>query len=85
MTAATDTTLTVAVRNVPRVGATLRAVVASFGGNSGAAVAVATVGQRATVTPSAQRILWTTETIQILGSRLSPDATVTFNNEARLG
>jgi len=82
VTAATDTTLTVAVRNVPRVGATLRAVVASFGGNSGRAVAVATVVQRATVTPNMQRIMWTAETIQIRGSRFSPDATVTFNNGA---
>jgi len=82
VTAATDTTLTLAVRNVPRVGATLRAVVTSFGGNSGAAVAVATVGQKATVTPSTQRILWNAETIQIQGSHFSPDATVTFNNGA---
>ena len=80
--AATATTLTVAVTNLPRAGTTLKAVVKSFGGKSGMPVAVATIVRKATVTPSTQPIKRSDTTIQIAGTGFDTVAgnnKVTFN------
>jgi putative CocE/NonD family hydrolase len=82
---ATENTLTVAVEKLPRAGATLRAVVTSFGRKSGAAVAVARVRLTPTVTRSTQPILWSDDTFQIRGKHFDPIAAhnaVTFNRGA---
>jgi ribosomal protein L6P/L9E len=84
--AATATTLTVAVDNLPPAGTTLKAVVKSFGGKSGIPVAVATIVRKATVTPSTQPIKRSDTTLQIAGTGFDTVAAnnkVTFNRGAQ--
>lgn len=83
--AATATTLTVAVTNLPPAATTLKAVVKSFGGKSGEAVAVATIVRRATVTRSTRPIHRSDTTLRIEGHGFDPVAAnnkVTFNRGA---
>ena len=82
VTAATATTLTVAVRNLPAAAASLKAVVTSFGGTSGAAATVATIVRRAIVQSSTDRIQPSSRTVTIRGSGFDPrfqNNAVTFN------
>lgn len=85
VTAATATTLTVALRNLHAAGSPLKAVVTSFGGTSGTAVTIATIVRKATVQSSTQRIQRSDTTLLIRGSGFNPVAasnTVTFNHGA---
>ena len=82
VTAATATTLTVAVRNLPAAGTQLKAVVTSFGGSSGAAATVATIVRNPTVQASADQMALSSKTITIRGSGFDPsykNNVVTFN------
>jgi len=72
--AATATTLTVSVKQLPPAGTTLKASVASFGGKFGAAAPVALMVAKATVTSSTQRIHRGDRTIEIRGNNFSPVA-----------
>jgi len=82
VTAATATTLTVAVRNLPAAGTQLAATVTSFGGTSGAAVTVARIVRNPTVQPSTDQMPLSSKTITIRGSGFDPrfrNNLVTFN------
>jgi hypothetical protein len=74
MIAATATTLTVSVKQLPPAGTTLKAAVASFGGKFGGAAPVALMVAKATVTSSTQRIHRGDRTIEIRGNNFSPVA-----------
>jgi RNase P/RNase MRP subunit p29 len=82
VTAATATTLTVAVRNLPAAGPQLKATVTSFGGTSGAAVTVAKIVRNPTVQSSTDQMPLSSKTITIRGSGFDPrfrNNLVTFN------
>jgi hypothetical protein len=82
VTAATATTLTVAVRNLPAAGTQLKATVTSFGGTSGAAVTVARIVGNPTVQSSGDQMAVSSKTITIRGSGFDPrfrNNLVTFN------
>lgn len=72
VTAATATTLTVNLRNLPAAGSQLRATVTSFSGTSGAAVTVARIVRNPTVQASTDQIPLSSKTITIRGSGFDP-------------